>query len=134
MFIDKSAYAPELWPKLYEKYPEHFPEPTEEELVAQEEVTIRQKYALLMKQVIKPYSDEERETWPTQLSEALDWTVDNTVEVPLLASIASDRGIPLSLLVDKVMENNRKYRSAIGSLLGQQQKELDELYSIKGEL
>lgn len=90
---------------------------------------IRVKYAQLMEQIVKPYSATERETWFSQLKEADEWLANNNTPTPLLSALATNRGISLDLLVTKVKENDQLYRTTIGTLLGQQQKELDTLYA-----
>lgn len=92
---------------------------------------IRDKYSILMKAIVDPYSQNERETWATQLTEANDWLADNTATVPMISAMATARGITVETLVTKIKENEQTYRTSIGQLLGQQQKELDTLY--KGE-
>lgn len=98
------------------------------------EQQIRNKYSVLMEQVVAPYSDKERETWPTQLKEADLWLNNNDADVPLINSMAVSRGITVELLVSKIKENESAYRTIIGSILGQQQKELDILYNTNNEI
>ena len=85
---------------------------------------IRTKYATLMAQVASPYKLEERGTWFTQLKEADEWLVDNTNPTPMLTALANARGITIAELVTKIKENDSLFRTAIGTLLGAQQREL----------
>jgi hypothetical protein len=125
--MESSIYAPELRNDLHLKDPEAHPAPTLEEQKYIDEFTIRNKYALQMEAIVKPYSSTERETWFTQLKESEEWLADNNAVVPLITALASNRGISLALLVEKIMGNNALYRTAVGTLLGMQQAELDAL-------
>ena len=103
---------------------------------AEAEVHIRDRYAAMMESVVMPYSDKERETWPTQLKEADLWLQNSEAEVPLIASMSASRGITVEELVAKIKENEAAYRVAIGTILGNQQRELDlldSLYSSVGQ-
>ena len=90
---------------------------------------IRERYAQLMTDIVKPYAQAERETWFTQLKEADEWLADNTVPTPMLTAIATGRGITLADLVSKVKSNDALFRATVGYYLGQQQAELDVLYN-----
>lgn len=88
---------------------------------------IRARYARQMAAIAAPYTSEERETWPIQLTEAEAYTADPSAPVAMLAEIASARGISVPDLVAKIMHNNSQFRGAVGRLLGLQQWELDSL-------
>lgn len=90
---------------------------------------IREHYSIAMQLVAAPYSAAERETWFSQIQEADAWLADPTAATPLITSLAQSRGISLSELVTKIKENDNIFRATIGSLLGQQQAELDALYN-----
>ena len=91
------------------------------------ELEIRHKYAKQIAAIAAPYSREERETWFTQLKEADEWLIDSTVATPMLTAIATARQITVAELVTKIKKNDGLFRQAIGTLLGQQQAELDLL-------
>ena len=76
------------------------------------------------------YSPTERETWATQQREARAWLTDNHSQTPMLSALAAARGVTLSALVDKVMQNVSAFEAASGTILGQQQAVLDQLYAI----
>lgn len=99
---------------------------TREEKEAKKE-EVRARYAEQMAAVAAPYKPEERETWFTQLKEADEWLANNTAPTPLLTAMATARGITVAVMVAKVKENDALFRQAIGTLLGQQQRELDLL-------
>ena len=125
----KELYPEDMWPELYQVYPDDFPEPTSEQLRDVEAKKIRQHYAQMMEEIVKPYTKTEQLTWDSQVKEADAYLVNDQVDTPLLSALASNRGVSLSNLVSWVKENEAQYRVAIGTLLGQQQKELDDLYS-----
>jgi len=117
----------EMWDELNRLYPMHYPMVTSEERKLLDERQIRLHYATLMAQVVSPYTQIERETWFTQLSEANMYLADPTAVTPLITAMATQRNVLLSDLVTWIKENEAAYRTAIGTLLGMQQKELDEL-------
>jgi len=125
--MPREDYSPLLWGRLHEDFPDEFPALTVEEQRVIDENEIRQRYALLMAQVAQPYTQTERETWFTQLKEADEYITDNTAITPMLSAMATARNISLVTLVSKVKENDSLFRQAIGTLLGQQQAELDAL-------
>lgn len=91
------------------------------------EKTLRAKGELKLAAIQHPYADYEAKTWDVQLQEALAYQANPASSVPLLSQLALERGITLEVLVAKVMENANAFRTASGSILGQQQKFLDEL-------
>lgn len=127
MGASRELYAPELWGKLHEQYPDDYPLPTPDEQRVIDEHEIRTNYATLMAQVASPYKLEERETWFTQLKEADEYTLNNQAVTPMLTAMAVARGIELSVMVAKIKENDALFRTTIGNLLGLQQAELDTL-------
>lgn len=125
----KEMYPEEMWPELYSLYPGDFPVPTEEQLLAVEAMKIRQRYARMMDDIVKPYTKAEQLTWDAQVKEADAHLLDNQADVPMIAALAQNRGVALIDLVTWIKENEATYRVAIGTLLGQQQAELDLLYN-----
>ena len=90
---------------------------------------IRAHYATLMDNIVKPYTKAEQLTWDTQVKEADAYLLDNQADVPMISVLAQNRGVALADLVTWIKENEAAYRIAIGTLLGQQQAELDQLYN-----
>ena len=121
-------YQEEMWPELYSLYPEDFPEPTSEQLIEVEAKKIRQRYAQMMDDIVKPYTKTEQLTWDSQVKEADAYLLDNQAAIPMITTLAQNRGVDLADLVTWIKENEAAYRIAIGTLLGQQQAELDQLY------
>ena len=125
----KEMYPEEMWPEMYALYPEDFPEPTPDQLKNVAANNIRRKYAKMMDDVAKPYSKTEQLTWDAQVLEANQYLADNTATVPMLTALATNRNVALADLVTWIKENEALYKQAIGTLLGQQQAELDALYN-----
>ena len=125
----KEMYPEEMWPELYTLYPEDFPEPTAEQLLDVEAKKIRQRYAQMMDDIVKPYTKTEQLTWDTQVKEADAYLLNSQADVPMISALAQNRGVALADLVTWIKENEAAYRIAIGTLLGQQQAELDQLYN-----
>lgn len=96
---------------------------------AEKALEIRGVAAGLMESIAAPYLPQERESWDTQLKEADTYTANNAAPTPLLTSMATARGITVSILVAKVYENANLYRAAIGEILGKQQELLDRVYA-----
>lgn len=129
--MEKTLYPEDKWVEMYELYPNDFPVPTEEQLKALASRRIREKYAILMDNIAKPYTKTEQLTWDAQVKEADAYLSNNQTDTPMLTAIASNRGVSIADLVTWVKENETMYRVAIGTLLGQQQAELDQLSTHK---
>lgn len=118
-----------MWPELYALYPDSFPVPTGEQLITVEAMKIRQRYSILMDDIVKPYTKTEQLTWDSQVKEADAYLLNNQANVPMISVLAQNRGVALADLVVWIKENEAAYRIAIGTLLGQQQAELYQLYN-----
>lgn len=90
---------------------------------------IRQRYAQMMDEIVKPYTKTEQLTWDVQVKEADAYLLDNQADVPMISALAQNRGVALADLVTWIKDNEALYRVAVGTLLGQQQAELDQLYN-----
>lgn len=126
--MEKSLYPEDQWVELHALYPDDFPVPTEEQLKALAAKRIREKYALLMDSIVKPYTKTEQLTWDAQVREADAYLANNQAATPMLTAMVTHRGVSLENLVTWIKENETMYRAAIGTLLGQQQAELDKFY------
>lgn len=67
------------------------------------------------------YPEDEVLSWPEQKSEAMAYQQDNSVEAPLLSSMAEARGITLNDLVSRVLANAAAWSSLSGKLIGKRQ-------------
>jgi len=71
--------------------------------------------------VVSNYSENEKLSWAKQEKEALELLVDPNAPARLLRRIATDRGISLVDLRDKVLNNVAQSEVITGSVFGQQQ-------------
>jgi hypothetical protein len=94
------------------------------------EHTLRAEGSLRLSALAAPYLPAERETWATQQSEARAWSLDPAASTPMLSAMALARGISLSDLAGKVLENVALFEAASGAILGQQQALLDTLAAV----
>lgn len=93
------------------------------------ELEIRAEGGRRLEALASPYGPEERETWTTQQREAREWLADNAANVPMITALARYRGITISELVSRIMENVGLFETASGVILGQQQGLLDSIYA-----
>lgn len=92
-------------------------------------ISIRQRYAQMMDEIVKPYTKTEQLTWDTQVREADAYLLDSKADVPMITALAQNRSVALIDLVTWIKENEAAYKITVGTLLGQQQAELDQLYN-----
>ena len=81
----------------------------------------------ILKAAIKTYPDTEVMTFDQQVSEARACVADPTSETPLLASLASARGIGLAELAGRVLAKHQAYSALSGAVIGQRQALEDQL-------
>jgi hypothetical protein len=91
--------------------------------------TVRDFYAQKMKDLVTPYTLEERETWFIQLKEAQDWTANNFSPTPMLTAIANARSSNVASMVEGVITKNTLYTTAVGTVLGEQQAVIESLWT-----
>jgi hypothetical protein len=72
-------------------------------------------------------SDLEFQSWEQQKTEALSYQNDNTVETPLLTTLASIRGISLQEMTQKVIDAINVYNTKISNLLAAKQNIENEI-------
>lgn len=71
---------------------------------------------------------DEQMTWRIQEQEAEYYNANPTPEVaPLLNTLAQMRGIPLEMLIEKVLEKNARFRTSIALLVGNRQALQDRI-------
>lgn len=82
------------------------------------------------------YPQTEIESFYRQEKEALAWQADHNTSTPMLSQIARVRGVPLEVLIEKVIEKSSLFAVAIGIIIGQRQAFEDRLLALKtpGEL
>ena len=77
------------------------------------------------------YPQTEIESFYRQEKEALAWQADHNIPTPMLSQIARVRGVPLDLLIEKVIEKSAQFAVAIGIIIGQRQAFEDRLLALK---
>ena len=55
--------------------------------------------------------DTERSSWSMQEAEARAWVLNNASPTPALSVLATARGVPMSLLVEKVIQKADLYKT-----------------------
>ena len=99
--------------------------------LVQLEPAIRQQYSDKMEAIVKPYSPQERETWFIQVEEAKKYLANPSIdasEIPFLKSVADIRNTELGTVATTIINKNIEYRTAIGTLLGEQQKLIETIW------
>ena len=77
------------------------------------------------------YPQTEIESFYRQEKEALAWQADHNTPTPMLSQIARVRGVPLDILISKVIEKSAQFAVAIGIIIGQRQAFKDRLLALK---
>lgn len=77
------------------------------------------------------YPQTEIESFYRQEKEALAWQADHNTPTPMLSQIARVRGVPLEVLIEKVIEKSSQFAVAIGIIIGQRQAFEDRLQALK---
>lgn len=90
---------------------------------------IRAEGSKRLRSLAGPYSEEEREGWESQKQQARAWLANPETRIPTVSAMATTRGIPVDVMVDKIMENVFLYETAYGQIVGTQQALLDQIYA-----
>lgn len=77
------------------------------------------------------YPQTEIESFYRQEKEALAWQADHNTSTPMLSQIARVRGVPLDMLISKVIEKSAQFAVAIGIIIGKRQQFEDRLLALK---
>ena len=77
------------------------------------------------------YPQTEIESFYRQEKEALAWQADHNTPTPMLSQIARVRGVPLEVLISKVIEKSAQFAVAIGIIIGQRQAFEDRFLALK---
>lgn len=77
------------------------------------------------------YPQTEIESFYRQEKEALAWQADHNTPTPMLSQIARVRGVPLDMLISKVIEKSSQFAVTIGIIIGQRQAFEDRLVALK---
>ena len=85
----------------------------------------------LKNSLLTGYPQTEIESFYRQEKEALAWQADHNTPTPMLSQIARVRGVPLEMLIEKVIEKSAQFAVAIGIIIGQRQAFEDRLVALK---
>ena len=123
-----NAYAEAHPDEVTLEYPPEPYEPTFEELVSAKRAEIWDAGDAILAAVKANYTEAEIESWSKQEQGAKDIKAGNTeTEAALFViSIAQNRGIETSILVDKILNNVATYGALSAKVIGEQQR-LDDL-------
>lgn len=101
------------------------------------EAEIRAEGSRRLLALAQPYSAEERESWPQQKEEAVEFhdtyqpeTQSSPCPCEMIRNMATARGIPVSVMADKILENAALFKAAAGQILGIQQGLIDSIATI----
>ncbi|WP_118813662.1 hypothetical protein [Haemophilus haemolyticus] len=104
-------------------------------LFAQQKESLLNKLAdkadQLKNSLLVGYPQTEIESFYRQEKEALAWQADHNTPTPMLSQIARVRGVPLDILISKVIEKSAQFAVAIGIIIGQRQAFEDRLLALK---
>nr|DAS99856.1 MAG TPA: hypothetical protein [Caudoviricetes sp.] len=104
-------------------------------LFAQQKESLLNKLAdkadQLKNSLLAGYPQTEIESFYRQEKEALAWQADHNTPTPMLSQIARVRGVPLEILIEKVIEKSAQFAVAIGIIIGQRQAFEDRLLALK---
>ena len=104
-------------------------------LFAQQKESLLNKLAYKADQLknglLAGYPQTEIESFYRQEKEALAWQADHNTPTPMLSQIARVRGVPLEMLIEKVIEKSSQFAVAIGIIIGQRQAFEDRLLALK---
>ena len=85
----------------------------------------------LKNSLLAGYPQTEIESFYRQEKESLAWQADHNTPTPMLSQIARVRGVPLDVLIEKVIEKSAKFAVAIGIIIGKRQAFEDRLLALK---
>lgn len=85
----------------------------------------------LKNSLLAGYPQTEIESFYRQEKEALAWQSDHNTPTPMLSQIARVRGVPLEMLIEKVIEKSAQFAVVIGVIIGQRQAFEDRLLALK---
>lgn len=85
----------------------------------------------LKNSLLAGYPQTEIESFYRQEKEALAWQANHNTATPMLSQIARVRGVPLEILIEKVIEKSAQFAVVIGIIIGQRQAFEDRLLALK---
>jgi hypothetical protein len=86
---------------------------------AARQIEIRNAADNALADALAEYGEMEMATWDQQFSEAQDYQADSAADVPLLAAIASARGMAVADLAARIIANRSAWVTVSGAVVGQ---------------
>lgn len=97
---------------------------------AEKYTEINSKCELALNALTETYPDRETITFERQEREAREWQADNNASVPFITALAQNRGMEMSVLVEKILAKADLFSTASGTLIGLRQKYEDQLLAL----
>ncbi|MDP8162792.1 hypothetical protein QJU89_05740 [Pasteurella skyensis] len=88
---------------------------------------LRNKADELNDNILYEYPQVEIRTFKEQLAEALAYKKNKNADTERLSKIASDRGLPLDEIVDRVIRKSTAYKKIVDSIIAKRQVLMDKL-------
>lgn len=94
---------------------------------------INKDFSAAVDQLVAGSTSDERNSWAIQETEARAWFLDNQIPTPALSVLSAARGIPLSILAEKVLEKAALYKQYYFTFQGMRDKAEDMLKALPNE-
>lgn len=91
---------------------------------------INEAYSQAIAQLVSSTPDFERESWPKQELEARAWQADINAPTPYVDLLATNRDVPRTFLLNRILEKVALYEFAHATLTGMRQAREDALNAI----
>ncbi|MDB4308039.1 hypothetical protein N9985_01990 [Gammaproteobacteria bacterium] len=89
--------------------------------------TIEADFAEEVKAITDGYTEDEIKSWSQQLTEATQYTADNTASTPMLDAMIAETGVTKADLAARILTKAAAYSKAFGEALGKKQKAITEV-------
>lgn len=97
-------------------------------------VEIQTGFKIATEQLTQGTIDTERSSWSMQEAEARAWVLNNATPTPALSVLATARGVPLSLLVEKVIQKADLYKTYYFYFQGVRDKLEDQIKAFTDDM
>lgn len=100
---------------------------------AKQMAIINAEFSAAVDQLVAGTTPDERNSWAVQESEATAYMADNNKPCPALSVLASVRGVPLDVLVQKVLEKSALFKQYYFTFQGMRDKAEDMVKALPNE-
>lgn len=114
-------------PPTHEDEPTPEPEPSLEEVQAQQIAIINDAFEAAAQALTAGYPATERLTWPVQQAEALAWAANPSAPTPYLDGLAAARGITPEEMRQMTLDQVNLFLAASQQLVGTRQRLRDQI-------